>query len=311
MNTYIFSQVLQNPELMAAAGAYQLTLGNDKDFLRTRVSYKLDLRGPSMTMWSVGVKLNWSGLHGSENPRRVPLPTYPFERKKHWAEAVGSATTFTDTNARPPPRDNNIEDWLFAPTWLRSSLSKDVVPSLTGVRLVLEGSETRARAVADRISKAGGESLRIRDSSFYAKADDGSYQLRVGNAEDGAMFSRDLRRDGRKIDELKSGMIQGLLAIEAAGGEFEVVTADVSDETAMREVVAVGRKRWGTIDAVIQAPGVPGKGELSVLKASEDIDAVFSPKIAGLDILLKVLGGASLDLVASYKANENREEIEF
>src|SRR5581483_8474834 len=30
-------------------GAYQTMLGNDKDFMPTRVSYKLDLRGPSMT----------------------------------------------------------------------------------------------------------------------------------------------------------------------------------------------------------------------------------------------------------------------
>ncbi len=34
----------------AAAGGLQLLLGNDKDFLATRVSYKLDLTGPSMTV---------------------------------------------------------------------------------------------------------------------------------------------------------------------------------------------------------------------------------------------------------------------
>jgi phthiocerol/phenolphthiocerol synthesis type-I polyketide synthase E len=75
------------------------------------------------------------------------------------------------------------------------------------------------------------------------------------------------------------------------------VTADVSDEAGMRNVVAVGRKRWGAIDAVIHAAGVAGRGELSIRKAPEDIEAVFSPKIIGLHILLKVLGDASLDLV--------------
>ena len=33
-----------------SAGGYQLMLGNDKDFLCTRVSYKLNLRGPSVTV---------------------------------------------------------------------------------------------------------------------------------------------------------------------------------------------------------------------------------------------------------------------
>jgi phthiocerol/phenolphthiocerol synthesis type-I polyketide synthase E len=50
MNTYLLTQIMRNPELMAAVGGYQLMLGNDKDFLCTRVSYKLDLHGPSVTL---------------------------------------------------------------------------------------------------------------------------------------------------------------------------------------------------------------------------------------------------------------------
>ena len=50
MNTYVFAQILRDPALMEAVGGYQLMLGNDKDFLCTRVSYKLDLHGPSMTV---------------------------------------------------------------------------------------------------------------------------------------------------------------------------------------------------------------------------------------------------------------------
>src|SRR3569833_1164304 len=48
--TYIIAQLLADPELVASVGGYQLMLGNDKDFLTTRVSYKLDLHGPSMTV---------------------------------------------------------------------------------------------------------------------------------------------------------------------------------------------------------------------------------------------------------------------
>jgi phthiocerol/phenolphthiocerol synthesis type-I polyketide synthase E len=49
MNTYMM-QLLGNPELLAAAGGYQLMLGNDKDFLATRVAYKLNLRGPAVVV---------------------------------------------------------------------------------------------------------------------------------------------------------------------------------------------------------------------------------------------------------------------
>jgi phthiocerol/phenolphthiocerol synthesis type-I polyketide synthase E len=49
MNTYLL-QLLGNPEVMASAGEYQLMLGNDKDFLATRVAYKLNLRGPAVVI---------------------------------------------------------------------------------------------------------------------------------------------------------------------------------------------------------------------------------------------------------------------
>ena len=45
MNTYLF-QILRDPALVESVGPYQLMLGNDKDFLCTRVSYKLNLKGP-------------------------------------------------------------------------------------------------------------------------------------------------------------------------------------------------------------------------------------------------------------------------
>ena len=50
MPTYIVTQLLADPELIASVGGYQLMLGNDKDFLTTRVSYKLDLHGPSLVV---------------------------------------------------------------------------------------------------------------------------------------------------------------------------------------------------------------------------------------------------------------------
>ncbi|WP_282792787.1 type I polyketide synthase [Streptomyces sp. CC224B] len=35
-------------------------------------------------LWSSGVDLDWEALHPTGGRRRVPLPTYPFERQRHW-----------------------------------------------------------------------------------------------------------------------------------------------------------------------------------------------------------------------------------
>jgi acyl transferase domain-containing protein len=37
-------------------------------------------------LWVAGVTPNWVALHAKERRRRVDLPTYPFERERHWID---------------------------------------------------------------------------------------------------------------------------------------------------------------------------------------------------------------------------------
>src|SRR5207244_11855670 len=39
-------------------------------------------------LWLSGADINWQNVHQGERRRRVPLPTYPFERQLHWLEPV-------------------------------------------------------------------------------------------------------------------------------------------------------------------------------------------------------------------------------
>jgi acyl transferase domain-containing protein len=45
-------------------------------------------------LWLGGADIDWSAFSARERRRRIPLPTYPFERQRHWIEtsnAVGDA----------------------------------------------------------------------------------------------------------------------------------------------------------------------------------------------------------------------------
>jgi acyl transferase domain-containing protein len=48
-NTYL-QQLYANPDLIRSVGEFQTAIGNEKDYLPTRVSYKLNLRGPSVSV---------------------------------------------------------------------------------------------------------------------------------------------------------------------------------------------------------------------------------------------------------------------
>jgi amino acid adenylation domain-containing protein len=39
-------------------------------------------------LWANGVSVDWAAYRGEQQRRRLPLPTYPFERKSHWLEPL-------------------------------------------------------------------------------------------------------------------------------------------------------------------------------------------------------------------------------
>ncbi len=64
-------------------------------------------------LWIAGVEIDWKALHGETPRHRIPLPTYPFERKRHWVEpyhATNSRAGYTNgtTNGNGAHRDSGV-----------------------------------------------------------------------------------------------------------------------------------------------------------------------------------------------------------
>lgn len=53
-------------------------------------------------LWSTGVSIAWSKFHASEQRYRLPLPTYPFERKRYWIEANSTQTNMSSSSPEEP-----------------------------------------------------------------------------------------------------------------------------------------------------------------------------------------------------------------
>ncbi len=50
--------------------------------------------------WTAGVNIDWDIYYKNEKRYRVPLPTYPFERKKHWIDPLNSFNYFKNTTIK-------------------------------------------------------------------------------------------------------------------------------------------------------------------------------------------------------------------
>ncbi|WP_240507561.1 acyl carrier protein, partial [Streptomyces kanamyceticus] len=51
-------------------------------------AFLLDVLG---RLWTAGEDVDWAAYHQGESVRRVPLPSYPFDRARHWIEPHGSS----------------------------------------------------------------------------------------------------------------------------------------------------------------------------------------------------------------------------
>lgn len=98
---------------------------------------------------------------------------------------------------------------------------------------------------------------------------------------------------GRSAPPRDSAAIREL---EGLGAEVLVLAADVTDETAMREVVRRANERFGPIQAAIHAAGVPGGG-LVQLKTAEAAARVLTPKVRGTRVLAAALAEEPLELL--------------
>jgi malonyl CoA-acyl carrier protein transacylase/SAM-dependent methyltransferase/aryl carrier-like protein len=92
-----------------------------------------------------------------------------------------------------------------------------------------------------------------------------------------------------------------LRRIEQAGGEVEVVTADIADAGAMRAAVARAEQRWGGVDGVVQGALVLNDGTIRG-KTLDAAKVVFRPKIDGTLALARALEGRPLDLFVLFSS---------
>ena len=51
------------------------------------------LLGSFGQLWAGGATVDWGGYYDSERRRRLPLPLYPFERRRYWLDAPAAETT--------------------------------------------------------------------------------------------------------------------------------------------------------------------------------------------------------------------------
>lgn len=67
-------------------------------------------------LWISGVTVDWKEFNAKQRRRRLPLPTYPFERQRYWVEARPMAS---QTQQQIVKRFE-VSEWFYVPGWKQS-----------------------------------------------------------------------------------------------------------------------------------------------------------------------------------------------
>src|SRR6185436_2926014 len=96
---------------------------------------------------------------------------------------------------------------------------------------------------------------------------------------------------GHAPDDPTSVRIQRIRALESAGAEVLVGTADAGDRAGMGRVIAETRARFGDVHGVIHAAGLLGKDEFVPVAelGRATAERLFAAKVHGLFVLEEVL----------------------
>nr|QLG04868.1 PulG [Streptomyces sp.] len=216
----------------------------------------------------------------------------------------------------------------YAESWMGFERSLGQVLPAVGFAAVIEDARgTSARTTmtdwfarlsaelaesASTLYRAGTRHLsRVRPLAAEAGMDrlkqGGSYLITGGLGALGLLFAEHLARtrSARLVltgrSPLDADRARRIARIEALGGEVHYERADVTDRRAMREVVRAAHERFGGIDGVIHAAGVPGTGSVLASDARA-FPGLLAAKVDGTLVLDEVLADEPLDFVCYFSS---------
>ncbi|MEU7748183.1 SDR family oxidoreductase [Nonomuraea sp. NPDC049158] len=194
-------------------------------------------------LWLAGSSVDWAALHPGGG-RRVPLPTYPFQRRRYWIEAAPPAPAAVDG------RVDDLSRWTYVPGWRHAPAAiadRDADLRAAGPWLVLAGQRFGADLV-ERLRRAGADVVAARPGSGFGGDARTGFTVRPDDPGDLDLLLRGMDRPPRTVvhavgrsGEAETGMTAGFRSVLTLAGALatHVPTEPVSLLTVTRQAVGI------------------------------------------------------------------------
>jgi amino acid adenylation domain-containing protein len=158
-------------------------------------------------LWLAGVRIDWRAFSASERRRRVPLPTYPFERRRHWIEAAAggmagaaAAAPVFGAPAGSLAKRPDLASWFYAPAWRQASpagVEGGGAEEPPARWLVLLDSHGLGAGLAERLERQGREVATAVVGEGLVRLGERAFAVAPGSREELTALLRELEAAGR------------------------------------------------------------------------------------------------------------------
>ena len=144
-------------------------------------------------LWVSGKKIDWKSYHAHERRRRLPLPTYPFERERFWI-APGRRLESVAPSQKAALKDAR-EIGFFGESWKRADLDRKERGEQVGLWLIFEDSQGLATRIGTILRRRGEQCLVVHPGKGFARLASDRYEIDPDNPAD---YTRLLSEIGAK-----------------------------------------------------------------------------------------------------------------
>lgn len=145
----------------------------------------------------------WLGGHagpfpGAGTSRRVPLPTYPFARRRYWLDRSDALTAAGGRVRRLGP-----ERWLYSAGWRRSPDVAASSPTFAGTSwLVFLDDVGLGAGIAARLRDLGADVATVAAGRAWREVGSGAFEIDLASPDDHRRLAEALRAAGSLPDRL-------------------------------------------------------------------------------------------------------------
>jgi acyl transferase domain-containing protein len=149
-------------------------------------------------LWLAGAAVDWKGFTAGEQRRRVPLPTYPFERRRYWVDPPKQGQPIAaETNAAAPARSDDLSDWFYLPLWKQTRTPVPFNADAGGARnwLVFSDGGSLSERLLELLAESGRNVSTVTSGERFETKGGGSYVVNPASAEDYEALFKSLRAE--------------------------------------------------------------------------------------------------------------------